>query len=64
MLVLARKYGESIVIQLPNGRLATVMVIGISPEVVRLGITADRDIRVDRKEVVEKRNLLQGEVDQ
>ena len=47
MLVLARRLGESIFLPDLN---VTVTVIGISRGKVRLGITAPRDIQIERSE--------------
>jgi len=51
MLVLARKLGEEIVI----GEDVCVCVVAINGDKVRLGITAPRDILVDRKEIHDRR---------
>ena len=51
MLVLARKPGQSIVI---DGGIV-VTVTEIRGDRVRLGIDAPRGVRVDREEVVERR---------
>lgn len=48
MLVLGRQVDETIVIE--GGRI-TITVCDIRGDRVRLGITADRSIRVDRGEV-------------
>jgi carbon storage regulator len=47
VLVLARRKGESIVI----GDDIYVTVVDVSGDRIRLGITAPRDVRVDRTEV-------------
>lgn len=47
MLVLTRRHRETIAI----GDDITVTVLGISPGQVRLGITAPRDVDIDRQEV-------------
>ena len=57
MLVLARKPGQSIVI---DGGI-TVTVTEIRGDRVRLGIDAPRGVRVDREEVAEKREGATGE---
>jgi carbon storage regulator len=49
MLVLSRKFAESIII----GDDITVRVVGVSRDVVRLGITAPRDVPVHRQEIHE-----------
>jgi carbon storage regulator len=57
MLVLTRKVGEEIVI----GTDIRVTVVGIKGEKVRLGITAPKDVVVDRQEVHESRKSLFNE---
>ena len=51
MLVLTRKKEQTIVI----GDNVEVMVLGVSGDKVRLGITAPREIEVFRKEVIDER---------
>lgn len=51
MLVLTRKKEQSIVI----GDNVEIMVLGVSGDKVRLGITAPREIDVFRKEVIDDR---------
>jgi carbon storage regulator CsrA len=51
MLVLTRRAGEEIVI----GRAVCVTVVGVKGRSVRLGITAPATVRVDRKEVTQRR---------
>lgn len=50
MLVLSRKINESIVI---DGRI-TISVLRVEGEVVKLGVTAPREIHVLRKEVYDE----------
>ena len=50
MLVLARKLNETIRI----GDQIEVMVVDIQNGVVKLGITAPRDVQVTRKELIPK----------
>ena len=57
MLVLSRKIGESICI----GDNVTVQVVDISRDRVRLGITAPRDVRVDREEVAQVQKQTKGD---
>lgn len=49
MLVLSRKTNEEIKI----GEHITITVVRIGPNAVRLGVTAPRDVRVLREELVE-----------
>jgi carbon storage regulator len=51
MLVLTRRLDEAIVI---NGDIR-VTVVSIRGDTVRLGITAPKDVRVDRQEIHERR---------
>lgn len=51
MLVLTRKSEESIII----GDDIEVMVLGVSGDKVRIGITAPREVEVFRKEVKDAR---------
>ena len=51
MLVLTRKIGESIVI---DGGI-TITVVAVEPGRIRLGISAPRDVRIDREEVYRRR---------
>ena len=51
MLVLSRKVGEEIVI----GNNIHLMVVAIKGDIVRIGISAPKDVIVDRQEVHEKR---------
>lgn len=57
MLVLSRMKDESIII---DGRI-TVMVVDVRGDTVRLGITADKAIRVDRAEIHELREKAKAE---
>jgi len=55
MLVLSRKVGEEIVV----GSNIHITVVAVRGENVRIGISAPKDVAVDRQEVHEKRqNLL------
>jgi carbon storage regulator len=51
MLVLTRKVGQTLVI----GDNVTVTVVAITNGKVRVGIEAPRDVRVDRREIHERR---------
>jgi carbon storage regulator len=57
MLVLTRKVGEQIVI----GDDIHLMVVAIQGANVRLGISAPKDVVVDRQEVHEQRRQLHNE---
>jgi carbon storage regulator len=51
MLVLARRVGEEIVI----GEDVRIVVVETTKGIVRLGVTAPRQIQVDRKEIADRR---------
>ena len=54
MLVLSRKQNEEIVIS--NGEdTILISIVNIRPNAVRLGLIAPKHIRIDRKEVFNKR---------
>lgn len=56
MLVLRREIDETIVLADAAGNvLATIMVVEFRRDGVRLGVTADRSITIDRGEVWTKR---------
>ncbi len=59
MLVLTRKREQSIVI----GGNVEIMVLGVSGDKVRLGITAPREVEVFRKEVIDERGLVPASAD-
>lgn len=54
MLVLTRRIGEQIVI----GGDVCVTVVAVQGERVRIGITAPESVRVDRREIHERRAVL------
>ena len=53
MLVLTRKVGEEIVI----GENVHVIVVAIRGDKVRIGVSAPKEVVVDRQEVHERRRL-------
>lgn len=56
MLILSRKIGQDIVINL-NGEIVTIKLLGIdSRSTARLGLEADRSVKIDRGERLEKLN--------
>lgn len=55
MLVLSRHKNESIIIELPEGKIIEMVVVGIRSDKVRLGINADKSISVNRKEIYERK---------
>jgi carbon storage regulator len=59
MLVLSRRPGESIVIDLGNGQRVTITHIDVKHDRARIGIEAPKEVTVDREEVRQKkRNQL------
>lgn len=48
MLVLTREVNESIVLRLPDGRTASIMVVHIKPGRIRLGVVAPDDVKIER----------------
>ena len=56
MLVLSRRVGEEIVI---DGRIHLV-VLGVTGSVTRLGFVAPASVRVDRKELHDRRTSGEG----
>ena len=57
MLVLSRKVGEEIII----GDNIRVVVVAVKGENVRIGISAPKDVVVDRQEIHEQRRQWQTE---
>jgi carbon storage regulator len=59
MLVISRQRGEIIKIWDPATRkvLATFTVVDIRGDKVRLGVEADKSIRIDRQEIYEQKRL-------
>lgn len=51
MLVLSRKPGEKIHVQLPHGINVTVTCVRIGPNSVRIGIDAPREFNIVREEL-------------
>ena len=56
MLLLARKKNEGITIDHPLGSIHVVL-IEIRSDKVRLGITAPREVVVDRDEIAQRRKM-------
>jgi carbon storage regulator len=57
MLVLTRRLGETIVI---DGNIQ-ITVVAVQGERIRVGITAPKDVPVDRLEVHQRRSELVGQ---
>lgn len=51
MLILTRRVGETLIIELPTGEAIEVTVAGLNGNQVRLGTTAPREIPVRREEL-------------
>jgi carbon storage regulator len=68
MLILTRKTGESIDITLEDGRVITIMQLGVKGSQVRYGIDAPKTVIIDRHEITERkwkethRELVNGNV--
>lgn len=54
MLVLSRKKSEAVVVTLEDGRQIVLKIVDIRGDKVRVGIEADRSIRVNRSEIESK----------
>jgi carbon storage regulator len=54
MLILTRRVGEHLVIQLPDSRTIEVTILGVKGNQVRVGTTAPKDIQVHRSEIFER----------
>lgn len=52
MLIVSRRYMESIVLRLPDGTRITVTVAGLDRGVARLGVEAPREVGVWRSELL------------
>lgn len=55
MLILHRRPGEDIEIELEDGRMITVRLLGIDRGQARYGIDAPRSIKVDRAEIAARK---------
>jgi len=56
MLVVTRRPGEAIIIELPTGELIEVVVLSIKGNQVKLGTDAPKHLPVVREEVLEVSN--------
>jgi len=52
MLVVSRKLGESVTIDLPDGRVIKVTLTEVGLGKARIGIDAPRDVNIARTELV------------
>ena len=53
MLILTRRPGESLIIELPTGEQIQVAVLGVKGNQVRIGTQAPDDIQIMREELLE-----------
>ncbi len=54
MLILTRRPGESIIIELPTGQQIQVVVLGVKGNQVRIGTEAPKEIAVHREEIAQR----------
>lgn len=54
MLILTRRPGETLIIELPNGKQIDVTVLEVKGNQVRLGTDAPDDIAIVREELLER----------
>jgi len=53
MLILTRRPGESIIIELPTGKQIQVVVLGVKGNQARVGTDVPEDITILREELLE-----------
>lgn len=53
MLILTRRIGETIIIELPDGERIQVVVLGAKGNQVRIGTEASGEIQIMREELLE-----------
>jgi len=53
MLILTRRPGETIIIELPTGEQIQVAVLGVKGNQVRIGTDAPEDVTILREELLE-----------
>jgi carbon storage regulator len=54
MLILTRRPGESLILELPGGEQITVTVLEVKGNQVRIGTDAPGDVTIVREELLEK----------
>ena len=54
MLILTRRPGEHLVIQLPDNRTIEITILGVRGNQVRIGTTAPKDINIHRSEIFDR----------
>jgi carbon storage regulator CsrA len=55
MLCLTRRLDEEVIVEMPDGRIVRVRVGEVRADRVRLLFDAPQDVRIDRREVYERR---------
>lgn len=61
MLILTRRIGETLMVD-DNGKLTEVTVLGVKGNQVRLGITAEKNVAVDREEIYRRKQAQRNNV--
>ena len=61
MLILTRRIGETLICN-DNGKLTEMTVLGIKGNQVRLGVTAEQNVEVDREEIYQRKQAQRGDV--
>ncbi len=54
MLILTRRPGETIIIELPTGQQIQVVVLGVKGNQVRIGTEAPKEVAVHREEIAQR----------
>lgn len=61
MLILTRRIGETLICN-DNGKLTEMTVLGVKGNQVRLGVTAEQNVEVDREEIYLRKQAERGGV--
>ena len=56
-LILTRKKGDKVIVQLGDQLVCVVTVTNITPTQCKLGFEADSSVRIDREEVYSKKEI-------
>ena len=56
-LILTRKKGDKVIVQLGDQVVCVVTVTNITPTQCKLGFEADSSVRIDREEVYSKKEI-------
>ena len=56
-LILTRKKGDKVIVQLKDQVICVVTVTNITPTQCKLGFEADSSVRIDREEVYSKKEI-------